>query len=34
LPEALRYARERVEDAIKVVLKTRRVASLGKAAAE
>ena len=34
LPEALRYARERVEDAIKVVLKTQRVASFGKAAAE
>jgi L-iditol 2-dehydrogenase len=26
LPEALRYARERVEDAIKVVVKTRRAA--------
>ena len=29
LPEALRYARERVEDAIKVVVKTRPVAAAG-----
>jgi threonine dehydrogenase-like Zn-dependent dehydrogenase len=34
LPEALRYARERVEDAIKVVIKTRPPAAVGRAAAE
>ena len=33
LPEALRYARERVEDAIKVVVKTRPGAVAGRAAA-
>jgi L-iditol 2-dehydrogenase len=32
LPEALRYARERVEDAIKVVVKTRPGAAAGRAA--
>jgi L-iditol 2-dehydrogenase len=34
LPEALRYARERVEDAIKVVVKTHGYAALAKDAAE
>jgi len=34
LPEALRYARDRVEDAIKVVVKTRPRAAAGRAAAE
>jgi len=34
LPEALRYARDRVEDAIKVVVKTRPGAAAGRAAAE
>src|SRR6202000_3154732 len=34
LPEALRYARERVEDAIKVVVKTQAHAALVKDAAE
>ena len=34
LPEALRYARDRVEDAIKVVVKTRPGAAVGRAAAE
>ncbi|HXE70943.1 MAG TPA: zinc-binding dehydrogenase [Hyphomicrobiaceae bacterium] len=34
LPEALRYARDRVEDAIKVVVKTRPGAAAGGAAAE
>ena len=34
LPEALRYARERVEDAIKVVVKTHGHAALVKDAAE
>jgi hypothetical protein len=34
LPEALRYARERVEDAIKVVVKTRGHAALNSIAAE
>jgi len=34
LPEALRYARERVEDAIKVVVKTRPGAAAGRAAAD
>jgi L-iditol 2-dehydrogenase len=33
LPEALRYARERVEDAIKVVVKTRPGVAAGRAAA-
>lgn len=32
LPEALRYAKERVEDAIKVVVKNRRAAELAEAA--
>jgi L-iditol 2-dehydrogenase len=34
LPEALRYARDRVEDAIKVVVRTRPRAAAGRAAAE
>jgi L-iditol 2-dehydrogenase len=34
LPEALRYARERIEDAIKVVVKTRGYAALAEDAAE
>jgi L-iditol 2-dehydrogenase len=34
LPTALRYARERIEDAIKVVVKTRGVATLNRVAAE
>jgi 2-desacetyl-2-hydroxyethyl bacteriochlorophyllide A dehydrogenase len=34
LPEALRYARERVDDAIKVVVKSRGCATLAKDAAE
>jgi L-iditol 2-dehydrogenase len=34
LPEALRYARERVDDAIKVVVKSRGCAALAKDAAE
>ena len=34
LPTALRYARERVEDAIKVVVTTRQTSALASAAAE
>src|SRR5215468_2747613 len=34
LPEALRYARDRVDDAIKVVVTARRAAAVGRAAAE
>jgi threonine dehydrogenase-like Zn-dependent dehydrogenase len=34
LPTALRYAKDRVEDAIKVVVKTRGVTVRGAAAAE
>lgn len=34
LPTALRYARERIEDAIKVVVTTRRVDAIANAAAE
>jgi L-iditol 2-dehydrogenase len=34
LPTALRYARERIEDAIKVVVKTRGGAALNRVAAE
>ena len=34
LPTALRYARERVEDAIKVVVTTRQTTALASAAAE
>jgi threonine dehydrogenase-like Zn-dependent dehydrogenase len=34
LPTALRYARERVEDAIKVVVTTRQQSALAHAAAE
>ena len=34
LPTALRYARERVEDAIKVVVTTRQVNELARVAAE
>ena len=34
LPTALRYARERVEDAIKVVVTTRQAATRASAAAE
>jgi L-iditol 2-dehydrogenase len=33
LPTALRYARERVEDAIKVVVTTRKIDALASAAA-
>jgi threonine dehydrogenase-like Zn-dependent dehydrogenase len=34
LPTALRYARDRVEDAIKVVVTNRKAGALTKAAAE
>ena len=34
LPTALRYARERIQDAIKVVVKTRGHAAMTRAAAE
>ena len=34
LPTALRYARDRVEDAIKVVVTTRQAGTLASAAAE
>jgi L-iditol 2-dehydrogenase len=34
LPTALRYARERIEDAIKVVVTTRKASAMADAAAE
>lgn len=34
LPTALRYARDRVEDAIKVVVTTRQTGAIARAAAE